>query len=128
MKHIQDDIRAYLTERNWNNLRPGDIAKSISIEAAELLEVFQWENPELDAVKADSEKLAEIRNELADVFIYCLDMATLLDLDAESIVREKLEKVKSKYPAELFQGVQNSPGTEDIYMKIKQAHRNQGNA
>jgi len=124
MKDLQNDIRAYLKERNWDQLRPGDIAKSISIEAAELLEHFQWENPELAALKKNTVAVEEIKGELADVFIYCLDMAVLLDLDAEAIIREKLEKVKRKYPAELFQDRGENPGTEDIYMKLKQAHRN----
>ena len=124
MKELQNDIKAYLTERNWDNLRPGDLAKSISIEAAELLEHFQWENPEIASLKENREAVEEIKNELADVFIYCLDMAVLLDIDAEAAIREKLEKVKKKYPAELFQNREDNPGTEDIYLKIKQAHRN----
>lgn len=127
MKDLQNDIRAYLKERNWDQLRPGDIAKSISIEAAELLEHFQWENPELAVLKENAAAVEEIKGELADVFIYCLDMAVLLDLDAEAIIREKLEKVKRKYPAELFQNRGENPGTEDIYMKLKQAHRNHDN-
>ena len=126
MKELQNDIRTYLKERNWDQLRPGDVVKSISIEAAELLEHFQWENPELESFKKDSQQIEEVRNELADVFIYCLDLAVLLDIDAEEAIREKLEKVKKKYPAEMFQNISRDPGTEDIYKKIKQAHRNQG--
>ncbi len=125
MRELQDDIRTYLKERNWDNLRPGDVAKSISIEAAELLEHFQWENPELAAFKRDAKKLEEVKNELADVLIFCLDMAVLLDIDAESAIREKLDSVKRKYPAELFQNRENNPGSEDIYKKIKQEYRNQ---
>lgn len=126
MQELQNDIRAYLKERNWDSLRPGDVAKSISIEAAELLEHFQWENPELDVFKQDAKQLEEVKNELADVLIFCLDMAVLLDIDAEAAIREKLEKVKQKYPAELFQHKSDNPGSEDIYQKIKQAHRNKG--
>lgn len=56
MKEQEDVIREYLVERGWDQLRPGDLAKSISIEAAELLELFQWTNPSLEEVKADQKK------------------------------------------------------------------------
>lgn len=123
MKELENEIRAYLIERNWDALRPGDLAKSVSIEAGELLEIFQWENPELAQVKEDPERLALIKGELADVLIYCLDMAVLLDLDTEALIREKLEHVKKKYPANLFQARANDPGSEDIYTQIKKQHR-----
>lgn len=123
MKELENEIRAYLTERNWDALRPGDLAKSVSIEAGELLEIFQWENPELAQVKEDPERLALIKGELADVLIYCLDMAVLLNLDTEAVIREKLELVKKKYPADLFQTRANDPGSEDIYAQIKKQHR-----
>lgn len=123
MKKIEDDIRTYLTERNWDNLRPGDLAKSISIEAGELLEIFQWENPSLEAVKGNAEKLQKLRSELADVLIYSIDLAVLLELDTEALILEKLEYVKKKYPKELFQHRSNDPGTEDTYMTIKKEYR-----
>lgn len=127
MKQLERDIKGYLEERAWHRLRPGDIAKSVSIEAGELLEQFQWDNPSLDALKADPERLAEVRKELADVLIYCFDMAVLLDIDVETAMREKLEKIKQKYPAELFKDLDpDSQGTHDIYWQIKQKHRREG--
>jgi len=100
MKSIQSTIAEYLTERNWQDMKPSDLAKSISIEAAELLELFQWRDMTADEVHADTEHFEKVRQELADVFIYCLDMAVILDVDAETIIREKLELVKRKYPTE----------------------------
>lgn len=128
MKDLEQDIREYLTERKWDQLRPGDLAKSVSIEAGELLELFQWDNPSLAEVKENPERLAEIKKELADVLLYCLDIAVLLDLDTAQVVRDKLEKVKQKYPAELFNGRAEGTdaGTEDVYWQIKKAHRQQG--
>ena len=128
MKEIENDIKTYLVERKWDTLRPGDLAKSVSIEAGELLEIFQWDNPTLASVKADEEKLERIRKELADVLIYCIDIAVLLELDTESLIREKLEHVKRKYPPELFQirPEDREPGTEDVYLKIKKEYRMQG--
>ena len=114
-----------MKERKWDQLRPGDIAKSISIESAELLELFQWTNQSLDEVKKDKKGLESIKGELADILIYCLDMSVLLEFDTEKIFLEKLKQVKKKYPAHLFKSrdVKTDAGSEDIYWKIKKAHR-----
>ena len=71
------------------------LAKSISIEAGELLECFQWSN---------AYDISNVKEELADVYSYVLMMADELDLDLEEIALEKLEKTKSKYPVEKFKG------------------------
>lgn len=127
MKQMEQDILEHLTERSWHRLRPGDVAKSVSIEAAELLEVFQWDNPALGEVKSDEKRVDAVRKELADVLIYCFEMAALLGIDVETAMREKLAKVKQKYPAELFKGLDpDSQGTHDIYWKIKQEYRQKG--
>ena len=128
MKAQEDLVREYLVERGWDQLRPGDLAKSISIEAAELLELFQWTNPSLEEVKQDSEKLESIKKELADVLIYCLDMSVLLELDTAKIIEEKLQKIREKYPAETFKNREAGlePGTEDAYWKIKRETRMRG--
>ncbi len=127
MKNCENLIREYLTERGWDNLRPADLAKSISIEAAELLEIFQWTNQSLSEIKDDKEKNEVIKKELADVFIYCLDMSVLLGFDTEKIIMDKLNKVKEKYPAKLFKNKNKEAGSEDIYLKIKKEHRMKGN-
>ncbi len=128
MKKYEAEIRKYLKERKWDNLRPGDLAKSISIESAELLELFQWSNPTLNEVKIDAEKLEQIKGELADVLMYCLDMSVLLGLDTGKILLDKIEKVKAKYPAHLFKSRDKTKdaGSEDIYWKIKKEHRMKG--
>lgn len=128
MKEYEKYIKKYLKERGWDNLRPADIAKSISIESAELLEIFQWNNNTLAEVKKDKEKMEMIKKELADVFNYCFDMSVLLGFDTEKILRDKIEKVKKKYPAHLFNKKNNNvdPGSEDIYWKIKKEHRMKG--
>jgi dCTP diphosphatase len=125
MKDLEKEIKEYLVERKWDHLRPGDLAKSVSIEAGELLELFQWENPSLAEVKGNEERMSKIKKELADVLIYCIDIAVLLELDTATIIREKLESIRKKYPAELFQTRQEDrdAGTEGIYWKIKNEHR-----
>ena len=126
MKKLEKDVLEYLKERGWDNLRPVDISKSIMIEGAELLELFQWENRSLEDVKDDKEKCMEISKELADVFIYALEMSTLLGLDAEKIIREKLEHTKKKYPAELMKKhstKEAGSGGDSAYWKIKKKYR-----
>jgi NTP pyrophosphatase (non-canonical NTP hydrolase) len=128
MKKYEKYIKKYLKERGWDNLRPGDVAKSISIEAAELLELFQWTNQSLGEVKKDKEKLEKIKHELADVFNYCFDMSVLLGFDTEKILMDKIKKVKQKYPAHLFKDRPKhiDAGSEDIYWKIKKEYRAKG--
>jgi len=123
IKDIERTILNYLRERKWDELKPGDLSKSVAIEAGELLELFQWENPTLADVKNNPEKIAAIKKELADVLIYCFDLAVLLELDVEEVIMEKLKYVMKKYPAELFQNRVKEPGTEDIYWKIKKEYR-----
>ena len=85
-------LRQFVTERNWRQFHtPENLAKSISIEASELLELFQWNEPS---------DMSEVKDELADVITYCLLLADEYDLDVEKIVLEKLEKTKAKYPVE----------------------------
>lgn len=61
MKQVETAIKQYLDERDWNDLRPSDIAKSISIEAAELLELFQWSDKTIAQVKSDEALLEELK-------------------------------------------------------------------
>jgi dCTP diphosphatase len=90
-------LRQFVEERNWKQFHtPENLAKSISIESAELLELFQWGEPS---------NLDEIQDELADVLTYCILLADKYDLDVEKIVLEKLEKTKAKYPVDKSYGI-----------------------
>jgi len=124
MKKYEKRVKQYLKDRNWLKLRPADLAKSISIEAAELLELFQWDNFEAEEVKKDKENLEAIKKELADVMIYCLDMSIVLGLDTGKIIFDKLDKVEKKYPAHLF----NKNNKKEIkkYLEIKKEYRRKG--
>lgn len=126
MKKVEKAVLHYLQERGWDNLRPSDLAKSISIEAAELLEIFQWTSMSLEDTKKDPAKMEALKKELADVFLYAFDMAVLLGVDTEQIILEKLEHVKKKYPAHLMKNRKKEPGTEDAYLKIKKQYRMKG--
>jgi dCTP diphosphatase len=89
---VRDALRRFADERNWGQFHtPENLAKSISIEAGELLECFQW---------SSEPDLAHVREELADVFTYCLFLADRLGLDPNEIVLSKLEATRGKYPVE----------------------------
>ncbi len=96
----------FVDERDWNKYHNSkDLAISIAIEAAELMEVFQWVGQgEVGKMTEDDDKLLRIREELADVMILCLNMANTLDIDLSQAIAEKIEKNKAKYPAELVRG------------------------
>lgn len=124
MKKMEQKIKKFLRDRAWDNLRPGDLAKSVAIESGELLEIFQWDNPPLSDVRKDTKRLKLIKKELADVLIYCIDIAVLLHIDTEKIILEKLKYIEKKYPAKLFNITGNKEqGTQEIYWKIKREHR-----
>ncbi len=126
MKNIELEIQKYLDERRWNKLRPSDLAKSISIEAAELLEIFQWSSVNIEETKKNQHMMEEIKNELADVLIYAFDMAVLLGIDTKQIILDKLDKVKKKYPADLMRKnakAESGSGNDLAYLEIKKKHR-----
>lgn len=118
----EERVIAFMQERGWDKVLPGDVAKSIMIEGAELLELFQWKNPTFDEVKNDAQKLEKIKKELADVLIYAIDLSTLLGLSMEDIIAEKLESNGKKYPAALMK---NSATAGEDYWRIKEEHRRQ---
>jgi NTP pyrophosphatase (non-canonical NTP hydrolase) len=123
MDKMKETVREHLAERGWDNLDPGDLSKSIVIEAAELLEVFQWDNTNKDGALSP-DKLEKVKKELADVLIYCFEMGIMLDLDLEQVMLEKLAKVKEKYPVSLFN--KESGANFESYIKIKQEYRKEG--
>lgn len=90
---LNEEIKKFVDERDWNKFHsPANLAKSISIEANELLECFQWEENNFN--------LDDVKDELADVINYCIQMAQVLNLDIYEIVMNKLEKTRKKYPVE----------------------------
>lgn len=97
MERVQKEIKQFNKERDWDQFHSlENLAKSISIEAGELLECFQWDN------NCNKEEVCE---ELADVFNYCFLMADKLGVNPEEIILNKLEKTRKKYPVEKAKGV-----------------------
>lgn len=93
---IMVELRKVTAEREWARFHSSaNLAKSIAIEAGELLECFQW---------SDEADPADVVPELADVLTYCLLLADKLDVDPAAIVLDKLEETRRKYPVELSRG------------------------
>jgi NTP pyrophosphatase (non-canonical NTP hydrolase) len=96
-KETIEKVLKFRDDRNWRQFHnPKDLALSISLEASELLEVFQWSGS--DTV-CESKK-DKIREELADVLNYCILMADVCGLDMDEIVQEKIKRNNAKYPVE----------------------------
>lgn len=96
MKELQEKIKRFNEERDWDQFHsPENLAKSICIEAGELLECFQWNN---------EYNLEEVKEELADILNYCILMSNKLGVDPKQIVLDKMEKTAEKYPVEKSKG------------------------
>ncbi|MCR5371667.1 MAG: nucleotide pyrophosphohydrolase [Clostridium sp.] len=92
-----DRIRKFTEDRDWEQYHtPANLAKSISIEANELLECFQWSDTQYD--------ISEVSEELADVLVYCRNMLDALGLDEDEIILRKMAKNEAKYPVEKAKG------------------------
>lgn len=106
---IIDKVNKFRKDRDWMQFHnEKDLAISISLEANELLELFQWKTPE----EVTDKNFEQIKEELADVLIYSHMLASNLDLDIEEIMKEKLKKNEEKYP------VEKSKGKNDKYTEL----------
>jgi len=95
-----DRIRKFTEDRDWDKFHsPANLAKSISIEANELLECFQWDENNFN--------IEEVKEELADVIVYCRNMLDKLGLDEDEIVNAKMMQNETKYPADKARGRAN---------------------
>jgi NTP pyrophosphatase (non-canonical NTP hydrolase) len=96
-KKLLKKIIEFREKRDWKKFHsPENLAKSILIESAELLEEFQWQSKE--------KNIENLKNELADVLIYCVLLADHYKLDLEEIIEAKLKENEKKYPVELVKG------------------------
>ena len=92
-----DRIRKFTEDRDWDQFHsPANLAKSIVIEAAELLECFQWNDEEYD--------IQHFKVELADVIVYCQNLMDKLEIDADEIINMKMSQNEAKYPVEKAKG------------------------
>lgn len=98
LQELTQKIDSFNKERDWDKFHsPANLAKSISIEANELLECFQWSDTEYS--------IDEVKSELADVINYCIQMAIVMNFNIRDIVLEKLDENSKKYPVDKAKGV-----------------------
>ena len=97
-EQVKQRIDKFNKDRDWDKFHtPSNLAKSISIEANELLECFQWNDNEYN--------VEDVKEELADVMNYCIQMAQVLNVDIIDIINAKMDKTEKKYPVEKAKGV-----------------------
>ena len=103
-------VLQFVEDRNWDQFHnPKDLAISICLEAAELLEIYQWSGEDTQC----RDKINNVREELADVLIYCIQMPYDYGLDVDEIIQEKLKKNAQKYP------IEQSYGSKEKYTQLK---------
>ncbi len=106
LQEIKTRIKQFVNERDWEQYHsPKNLSMSIAIEAAELMEHFQWLTiEESHKLLKDKKKRIEIEDELADIAIYVLDFCNLFSIDIEKSIVRKLDKTARKYPARIVRG------------------------
>ena len=107
VRKLKDALRKFRDDRDWAQFHdPKNLAEAISIEAAELQEHFLWKDKEevIRQLREDARFREEVGEELADVFIFCMNFANAADMDVSSLILDKVEKSSKKYPVEKSKG------------------------
>lgn len=117
-QEISNRIRKHLEERDWHSNQSRSLAISVALEAAELLEHYQW----TDEPVGDKDAIAA---ELADIFIYAFQIAQNENIDIPQAIIAKLEKIAKKYPAKDFKD-KDSTEQQKAWIKNKLKHQKQG--
>jgi len=107
IKELKDMVRKFCEKRDWDQYHNAkDLTIALSIEVAELLEIFRWKNEEeIRRIFEDEEKLKMIKDELADVLYFVLRIAQMNNIDLSSSLKEKIIKNEQKYPVDKFKGL-----------------------
>jgi len=106
MTELKSRVQGFVNDRDWGRYHnPKDLAISIAIEASELMEIFQWvREADLNGIINQDAKRSDIQQELADVIIYCLGLANVLDIDIAQAVIDKIGHNECRYPADEAKG------------------------
>ena len=101
---IQSQLENFASERDWEQFHtPKNLSMALSVEASELVEIFQWLNPE-ESNSPNQKQIQEINSEVADIAMYLLRFCSVLGIDIEEAIEKKLEKNALKYPVNLSKG------------------------
>jgi dCTP diphosphatase len=106
VEELKTTVAKFVAARDWERYHsPKNLAMSISIEAAEIMEHFQWLTvEEADEAMADPKVREEVEEEVADVLIYCLSFANQTGIDVSEVIRKKLERNEGRFPVEKVKG------------------------
>lgn len=111
LEQIISRLRAFRDERGWRQFHtPKDLAISVSVEAGELLEIFQWQEPRQQLSEKEA---ASVREEAADVFLYLLMLCEALDIDLAEAANRKIDANERRFPVETSFGVAKPPSDGD---------------
>jgi len=114
IQELKDLVAKFREERGWaKHHQPRNLAVSIAVEAAELLEHFQWGD-------YSEHNKQEVTDELSDILLYCFNLADTLDIDVATSYRDKLARAEKKYPTEIFNQDHDDPAA---YKRIKADYR-----
>lgn len=101
LEKIKKIIRKFASDRNWDKFHtPKNLSMALSVEASELVEIFQWLSQE-ESKNINSKDIQYVKDEVADILIYLIRIADKLDIDLEEAILEKIEKNNKKYPIDL---------------------------
>ena len=102
---INNEIKKFVDERDWGKFHtPKNISMALSVEASELLEIFQWQDD--DSFEKNKNKITDqSKEEIADIFYYLVTMCQILEIDLEDAFFEKMKKNKAKYPKQKYKGL-----------------------
>ena len=106
IEDIQKKLQKFASDRDWDQYHsPKNLAMALTVEASELMEIFQWLTDEESRQLANSpEQMAAVKEEIADVFLYLLRLSDKLNVDVGAAIEEKLKTNADKYPVELAKG------------------------
>jgi len=105
IKKIQKQLSDFADERDWNQFHnPKNLAMALSVEASELVEIFQWLTPEQAEEIMSTNESEHVKEEIADVMIYLIRLADKLNIDLEDVVVDKIVKNGEKYPVDTSKG------------------------
>ena len=101
---IQNQLKKFAIERDWEQFHtPKNLSMALSVEASELVEIFQWLRAE-ESISPDQKQIESINDEVADIAMYLLRFCSVLEIDLESAIKSKLERNAEKYPINLSKG------------------------
>jgi len=106
IRQLKEKLARFVKDRDWEQFHsPKNLSMSIAIEAAELMEMFQWATiEESHNILKDKKRVEEIKDELADIALFVMEFCNMFDIDLSSAILKKLKKNAKKYPAELVKG------------------------